>query len=139
MWILRTETDREDDGLVFRLMPGAIKTVGRATRADFILDAALVSRLHCRFTARESGELEIEDLRSTNGTFVNEVRVKRRAARARGLGEDRTGEAQSRSQMRNGFLIRSCPIIVRGPWPECTSTSSPSLKSTPRIDLISVS
>jgi len=78
MWILRTETDREDEGVVFRLMPGAIKTVGRATRADFILDAALVSRLHCRFTAAESGELEIEDLRSTNGTFVNEVRVKRR-------------------------------------------------------------
>jgi len=77
MWILRTDSDSESDAQVFRLMPGAIKTVGRATRADFILDAALVSRLHCRFTARESGELEIEDLRSTNGTFVNEQRVRR--------------------------------------------------------------
>ena len=78
MWILRTETGAGSEAPVFRLMPGAIKTLGRATRADFILDAALVSRLHCRFTARESGELEVEDLRSTNGTFVNEVRVKRR-------------------------------------------------------------
>jgi len=77
MWILR-ESERESEGCVFRLLPGAVKTLGRATRADFILDAALVSRLHCRFTARESGELEVEDLRSTNGTFVNEVRVKRR-------------------------------------------------------------
>lgn len=75
MWILRTNT--EDESLTFRLTPGAIKTVGRATRADFILDAALVSRLHCRLTARNNGELEIEDLQSTNGTYVNDKRVKR--------------------------------------------------------------
>jgi hypothetical protein len=30
-----------------RLPPGAVKTVGRTARADFIVDAALVSRLHC--------------------------------------------------------------------------------------------
>lgn len=75
MWILRT--NKEDESLTFRLTPGAIKTVGRATRADFILDAALVSRLHCRLTARNNGELEIEDLQSTNGTYVNDKRVKR--------------------------------------------------------------
>jgi pSer/pThr/pTyr-binding forkhead associated (FHA) protein len=75
MWILRTST--EENGVTFRLLPGAIKTLGRATRADFILDAALVSRLHCRFTATTSGELEIEDLKSTNGTFVNDRRVTR--------------------------------------------------------------
>jgi pSer/pThr/pTyr-binding forkhead associated (FHA) protein len=75
MWILRTNEQAEN--IAFRLMPGAIKTLGRATRADFILDAALVSRLHCRFTVGESGELEIEDLKSTNGTFVNEKRVRK--------------------------------------------------------------
>jgi pSer/pThr/pTyr-binding forkhead associated (FHA) protein len=75
MWILRT--NGQVDAITFRLMPGAMKTLGRATRADFILDAALVSRLHCRFTVKESGELEIEDLKSTNGTFVNEKRVKK--------------------------------------------------------------
>jgi pSer/pThr/pTyr-binding forkhead associated (FHA) protein len=78
MWILRTKIEEEQDGSVtFRLMPGAVKTLGRATGADFILDATLVSRLHCRFTATPNGELEIEDLRSTNGTFVNDRRVKR--------------------------------------------------------------
>ena len=75
MWILQASDDHGK--VTFRLMPGAIKTVGRATRADFILDAALVSRLHCRLTASESGELEIEDLQSTNGTFVNDRRVRR--------------------------------------------------------------
>jgi len=75
MWILRTEGEKDDRQ--FRLMPGAIKTAGRARRADFVLDAALVSRLHCRFTATRSGECEVEDLESTNGTYVNGQRVRR--------------------------------------------------------------
>jgi len=75
MWILRSDVPQGSDPTTFRVMPGAVKTLGRATRADFVVDAALVSRVHCRFTALESGELEIEDLRSTNGTFVNDRRV----------------------------------------------------------------
>jgi ABC transport system ATP-binding/permease protein len=75
MWILRSSGDA--DGVTFRLTPGAVKTLGRATRADFILDAALVSRLHCRFTVKNSGELEVEDLKSTNGTYVNQKRIAR--------------------------------------------------------------
>ena len=70
MWILQSEEG------TFRLTPGAVKTVGRAPRADFILDVALVSRLHCRLTATD-GHLEVEDLSSTNGTFVNDKKVKR--------------------------------------------------------------
>ncbi len=75
MWILRSSG--EASGVTFRLMPGAVKTVGRASRADFILDAALVSRLHCRLTVTGAGDLEIEDLKSTNGTFVNDKRVRK--------------------------------------------------------------
>jgi pSer/pThr/pTyr-binding forkhead associated (FHA) protein len=74
MWIL--QTTEPDGSLTFRLRPGAIKTVGRAPRADFIVDAALVSRLHCRITAGDEA-LEVVDLRSTNGTFVNDTRVQR--------------------------------------------------------------
>ena len=61
---------------MFRILPGSIKTVGRAARADFIVDAALVSRLHCRLTAGAT-ELEVVDLESTNGTFVNGERAGR--------------------------------------------------------------
>jgi pSer/pThr/pTyr-binding forkhead associated (FHA) protein len=75
MWMLRTTAGLEAGVLTLRLPPGEIKTVGRATRADFILDAPLVSRLHCRLTAGDAG-LEITDLGSTNGTFVNDRRVK---------------------------------------------------------------
>ena len=72
MWILQSSAE----ATLFRLAPGAIKTVGRAPRADFILDVALVSRLHCRLTAGDD-RLEVVDLESTNGTFVNDKRVEK--------------------------------------------------------------
>lgn len=74
MWILRAAEG--DENVAFRLRPGSIKTMGRATRADFIVDAPLVSRLHCRLESGADG-LEVIDLSSTNGTFVNGKRVKR--------------------------------------------------------------
>ena len=74
MWILRTVTEDLPEK-TFRIMPGAVKTIGRATGADFIVDAALVSRVHCRLTALPDGQLELRDLESTNGTYVNGVRV----------------------------------------------------------------
>jgi len=70
MWILQSSD------ATFRLTPGAVKTVGRAPRADFILDAALVSRVHCRITANDD-TLEVVDLSSTNGTYINDKRIRK--------------------------------------------------------------
>jgi len=70
MWILQSSD------ATFRLKSGAIKTMGRAPRADFILVVSLVSRLHCRITAGDE-RLEVVDLKSTNGTFVNDKRVQK--------------------------------------------------------------
>jgi pSer/pThr/pTyr-binding forkhead associated (FHA) protein len=75
MWIL--ESTDPDHPLVFRILPGDLKTMGRAARADFIVDAALVSRLHCRFTLNGRDALAVEDLDSTNGTWVNGRKVKK--------------------------------------------------------------
>src|SRR6188768_3937220 len=75
MWMLKTAEDAESP-FSFRILPGNIKTIGRAKRADFIVDAALVSRVHCRLTAGAT-ELEVIDLESTNGTFVNGERTDR--------------------------------------------------------------
>jgi pSer/pThr/pTyr-binding forkhead associated (FHA) protein len=83
MWILQGSVP-DGDALTFRVAPGAVKTIGRATRADFIVDAPLVSRLHCRLEA-DGDHLDVIDLSSTNGTFVNGKRVKR----ARVAGGDR--------------------------------------------------
>lgn len=79
MWILRSveHTEGKDDPqFTFRMGTGAIKTIGRAKRADFIVDVALVSRLHCRLTAGEES-VEAVDLSSTNGTYLNDTRVDR--------------------------------------------------------------
>ena len=73
-WIL---TSGGDEPVVLRLPPGAVKTVGRTARADFSVDAALVSRLHCKLLVTGTGDLVVEDLRSTNGTLVNGRRVER--------------------------------------------------------------
>jgi pSer/pThr/pTyr-binding forkhead associated (FHA) protein len=81
MWIL--QSSEADGSLTFRLAPGAVKTLGRATRADFLVDAALVSRLHCRLEAGDA-HIVVVDLASTNGTFVNDARVGERAKLASG-------------------------------------------------------
>ena len=90
MWILQTTDDPSSDAsnasapLTFRLSPGAVKTIGRAPRADFIVDTATVSRLHCRLSANQE-RLEVVDLDSTNGTFVNDERIARAVARGDGI------------------------------------------------------
>lgn len=62
---------------MLRLPENTVKTVGRTARADFIVEAPLVSRIHCRLTAEASDQLVVEDLKSTNGTRVNGKTVER--------------------------------------------------------------
>jgi pSer/pThr/pTyr-binding forkhead associated (FHA) protein len=75
MWIMQG-SGPETDLLTFRFSSGAVKTIGRAPRADFIVDAALVSRLHCRVEAGDA-DIEVVDLSSTNGTYVNDKKIDR--------------------------------------------------------------
>jgi pSer/pThr/pTyr-binding forkhead associated (FHA) protein len=79
MWLIESG-EPGDAQFTFRILPGSVKTVGRAAQADFIVDAALVSRVHCQLTAG-AAELEVVDLESTNGTFVNGARVDRASLR----------------------------------------------------------
>jgi pSer/pThr/pTyr-binding forkhead associated (FHA) protein len=78
-WILRSD---DETPVTLRLMPDSVKTLGRTARADFILDAALVSRVHCRLKADKSDQLVVEDLESTNGTQVNGTTVDRAVLKA---------------------------------------------------------
>lgn len=75
MWIL--ESTDPDLPITFRVLPGTDRTIGRAPGADFIVDAALVSRVHCRITLDKTNHLDVEDLDSTNGTWVNGRKVAR--------------------------------------------------------------
>lgn len=80
MWLLQT-SDGAELPFTFRILPGNIRTIGRATGANFVVEAPLVSRVHCRLTAG-AAELEVVDLDSTNGTFVNGQRVPRARLKA---------------------------------------------------------
>ena len=51
--------------------------IGRGKHCDFVINSGKVSREHAVIT-RENGEYYIEDLGSSNGTWFNKQRIKRR-------------------------------------------------------------
>ena len=50
--------------------------VGRDSEAGLVVSRSSVSRQHARVFVDEAGSWWVEDLNSTNGTFVNEIRIK---------------------------------------------------------------
>jgi hypothetical protein len=63
-------------GHVFALSPESMTSIGRARANDIVLDDVAVSSQHCRIRP-DDGQFIVHDLRSTNGTFVNDHRVTR--------------------------------------------------------------
>ncbi len=61
-------------GQVFAL-DGTEHVVGRGTEADLWVEDAGVSRRHARITCRSDGRYFVEDLGSTNGTFLSNQRI----------------------------------------------------------------
>jgi pSer/pThr/pTyr-binding forkhead associated (FHA) protein len=62
----------EHKGKTFDL--GDELTVGRAEKCRLVLDDNYVSQVHARFFAKD-GAYMIEDLGSTNGTYLNRRRI----------------------------------------------------------------
>ena len=56
------------------LLSGETITIGRAVGSDIVITSKRVSRQHAR-VRREGGEVILQDLDSTNGTFLNDERV----------------------------------------------------------------
>src|SRR4051812_42406905 len=56
-------------------------TLGRSADNDIVFDNMVVSGHHCVFELRGLAEVTIEDLHSTNGTYINGKMVKRQALR----------------------------------------------------------
>ena len=67
------------DGRVFELGGGEL-AVGRAVDNDIVLDDPSLSRKHAKIFRRGPAELEVEDLNSSNGTFVNQRKIGRGSA-----------------------------------------------------------
>src|SRR5213593_3699557 len=55
---------------------GEKKTIGRSPQADVVIDEPSLSRLHAAVSMTGEGSLEVEDLGSTNGVFINRSRQK---------------------------------------------------------------
>jgi pSer/pThr/pTyr-binding forkhead associated (FHA) protein len=73
-----TITNGPGAGMVFSLNRQSPTSVGRAKANDIVLEDVSVSSQHCRIRP-EDGSFVLHDLKSTNGTFVNERRVTRQA------------------------------------------------------------
>ncbi len=68
------------EGGEFPLLPNREVVIGRSSGIEMTLVEDMVSRNHARITTFD-GEVAIEDLGSTNGTFVNGERIKRSSLR----------------------------------------------------------
>jgi len=77
----RLELAVRNSDRVVALSPGQSITAGRTAQCDVQLDDPSVSRRHCAISFAD-GVLQIKDLDSANGTFVNERPIKESTARA---------------------------------------------------------
>jgi DNA-binding CsgD family transcriptional regulator len=71
MWLVATSA--VPGNLPFRLDEGEY-VLGRTKKAQIVIADAAISRRHARFVCTRNG-LTIEDLNSSNGTFVNELPI----------------------------------------------------------------
>lgn len=93
-----------DAGRLFELKLTAATSVGRGEENDIALEDRSVSTEHCRIRpvteerrAGQRGTFEVIDLKSTNGTWINERRVSRRPLAAGDV--LRVGETQLQLRM----------------------------------------
>jgi pSer/pThr/pTyr-binding forkhead associated (FHA) protein len=71
--------DREAQGLAYPLSSAEV-SVGREEGNDIVISSDQASRHHARIVASAGGHL-LQDLDSTNGTFVNSKQVKEQRLR----------------------------------------------------------
>ena len=60
-----------EKGAVFPLQPGTTILGRSAQHAQLVISGRGLSRAHARLTISEDGQIEVEDLESTNGLFIN--------------------------------------------------------------------
>jgi hypothetical protein len=69
-------------GKFFEVSVDSATSLGRAKANDIVIDDRAVSSQHCRIRPTNDGVFELFDLKSTNGTYVNEHKVARQTLSA---------------------------------------------------------
>jgi hypothetical protein len=73
-WLVAHGPNVPKDARYLRLVPGC--TIGRSQQAHLVLATSTVARQHCRFEY-DGTRWAVEDLRSTNGTYIGQQRIDR--------------------------------------------------------------
>jgi pSer/pThr/pTyr-binding forkhead associated (FHA) protein len=102
--LVQLQGDREGRELA---LPEGDSILGRSRKADIFLDGNNVSRRHALLRVSEHGTAVIEDLDSTNGTWVNGDRL---------LG-------RTRRRLSNGDLVQLGDVQLRFQGPRSAETS----------------
>ncbi len=96
--------------------------VGRDLQNDIVVSDAEVSRRHARLTRLPNGVYEIEDLGSTNGTFVNGRRLTGKQTLARGdvvmMGSKVLFEVELQVADPNATVVSTPPLSTEHPQPQ---------------------
>lgn len=53
------------------ILTNPVSIIGRETSCDIIIDDPLISKKHCKISLSDEGHYHIEDLDSTNSTYLN--------------------------------------------------------------------
>jgi hypothetical protein len=119
---------------------------GRESEAGRLGDDPELSRHHAEISREPIGEYQIKDLASTNGTFVNRVRID--AAAVLGVGDlidigasslivreaPAAAPAETAVDVRAATVIVDLPDSLSAAEPD-TATAEPEPEPTPRLEL----
>ena len=124
---LSISAQKGEFGLVVDLPMGADQVVGRDASADITVPDRAISRRHARLSHDEDG-VWLEDLGSTNGTYVNGARVTNRC-RLHNEDEVKLGDSVAIFHEVTSSPVTTSPdeAVLRLSCPRCSATSRPDL------------
>ena len=113
----KTETDRCPAEI--RLLPGSIKVGRDHKKCSEVFGSNAVSGTHCEIIVKSASMVTIEDSKSTNGTYVNDTKIKTSVSLDRIPSIWRlTALATGHTAQRRLRVLRHPRLPLRGDYPQ---------------------